>query len=543
MYGRGRDPMESFASLSAALPPLPARPPPSTPVPSTSQLAHGLYTGKGATALPSRCYAGAGRPCADSSGKGRYLPPSQCEQDPSLPLSEEEVERAIGAWLQGGLTAHALLACYDGETWTDEQAWLDQLTDSLTSPPYSLPSPVCDSAGHTALSLALNNPHLTGHLLHTAIGACLAAPSTKVALPGVVGPIGQTVWHLLVLRELQQHDVQWEEWLPLLAQAAGEGKGLARVHTGAGMDTTDAGKRRRPSRSRLSLNPTPPPCMSLRDYVSAGQGDALGRSAWTYVRHRLPDGLVQQDRGAAAHRSAVLDALTRLGGIPCPPPRSSLHAAIGASAVKEMKAALLDAASTINEQDVDGYTAFHLALVVEGKKPPMDRLVPPVFVRLLSSLPPGAALVDVSMPSYEGATPLLTAVETGQVEAVQLICSVSPSSMDLPVFRSPPGVHAFTRAEPSWPLLLAAKTGSCATVDALLQAGASLRVVNEYGEGALAISLDAGHEKVASLLLAWGADPRQEDHAGNVPADIVRTQPTNCPARTCTTCHSSVPCR
>ena len=101
--------------------------------------------------------------------------------------------------------------------------------------------------------------------------------------------------------------------------------------------------------------------------------------------------------------------------------KSDLHKAIEAQSIPEMRRILQQAqvTSTVNRQDVDGWTPFHLALHLHVAG--VTRVDPPLYVRLLSLAPEN---ISVSTPNFSGVSPLLTACRHGDPDATHLLISV-----------------------------------------------------------------------------------------------------------------------
>ena len=74
------------------------------------------------------------------------------------------------------------------------------------------------------------------------------------------------------------------------------------------------------------------------------------------------------------------------------------------------------------------------------------------------------------------------------------------------------------------PLQLAALRGKPLCVAALLQCGANVRALENYGGTALHMAAYKGHTEICRLLMIAGADPRLSDKHGNTPISLAKTQ-------------------
>lgn len=103
-----------------------------------------------------------------------------------------------------------------------------------------------------------------------------------------------------------------------------------------------------------------------------------------------------------------------------------------------------------------------------------------------------------------GRTPLLAAVENGQVEILTLLLNEGAD-------------YEARGAEECTSLMLAATVNSEEIVRALLQKGVSIEATDQRGRTALHFAAEEGHEAILKVLLENGADWRHKDNDGKTP--------------------------
>jgi ankyrin repeat protein len=107
---------------------------------------------------------------------------------------------------------------------------------------------------------------------------------------------------------------------------------------------------------------------------------------------------------------------------------------------------------------------------------------------------------NLKATNNHGETPLMLAIRVGHTEVVQFL------------FAQGGDVNLKTRDDA---LVLAVEKGNAALVQTLLDAGADLKAINEFGQRPLIVALIRGHAEVAQALLAKGADIDARDTYGN----------------------------
>ncbi|MDJ0789191.1 MAG: sigma-70 family RNA polymerase sigma factor [Myxococcota bacterium] len=125
------------------------------------------------------------------------------------------------------------------------------------------------------------------------------------------------------------------------------------------------------------------------------------------------------------------------------------------------------------------------------------------------------------LPFASRATPLITAIERGDVEMVRLLLRRGAG---------PDGRCGCVTGES--PLWAAVVLGHGEIVELLLLAGADPNRLAETGNAPLHVAALRGNEELAELLLAHGGDPGLRDREGRIPADLAEHKGRAALART-----------
>ena len=231
------------------------------------------------------------------------------------------------------------------------------------------------------------------------------------------------------------------------------------------------------------------------------------------VNDSEPDGSTALHWAVRADRIELVQALIRAGAQPDRATRYgltplSLAAVNGSAAAVKL---LLGAGADANAAGPDGETVLMLA----------SRTGKPDAVRLL--LEAGARVN--AKESWQGETAVMWAAAENHAEAVTLLAA---HGADLNAVSKTPEfpkvkVDAATMVTTALPrggltaLMLAARQGAVAGVDALARAGANLDAVDPDGTTALVIAIINAHYDVAAVLVEKGANPNIGDSAGMAP--------------------------
>lgn len=152
----------------------------------------------------------------------------------------------------------------------------------------------------------------------------------------------------------------------------------------------------------------------------------------------------------------------------------------------------------VNLQDEKGNSALHHA-IRNGNFP---------VAKLLIQL----SCCDTNIANHAGYTPLM------------MLCATSDSSVDVRVLLSlvkKGKINYQSKQHLCTPLMLAAATGQCSIVDALLEAGATVNIQDRDGCTALMFAVQNGHvDTVKRLLMAPECDVHLQDSDGVTVEDI-----------------------
>ena len=115
--------------------------------------------------------------------------------------------------------------------------------------------------------------------------------------------------------------------------------------------------------------------------------------------------------------------------------------------------------------------------------------------------------VDINHTNNEGETPLLAAIDAGQIDMARMLIRKKPQ-------------QDIADVEGRLPLLVAAEKGFGLTVRDLLKASKAPNVKNKNGDTALCLAASKGYEQVVKILLDFGADPEESNKFGDTPLDL-----------------------